>query len=707
MRDYTGQVDPDPRCAPELGINRVAVVQGDTTFGCPAAFDAPVPGVAPTAFTDVPLVGDVIQVKLGERVAGASGDAVVLHADTAMTGAESACLASAKADLCRLRDTGVPFTFVDRSVRNNARYFYSVVAFDVNSFQSVPSSLESARRTKDATPTTAASNFRHVAEAKVGLWGRGTALDTAAPVPALDPQTGRFSGPFPPADGFALGLADVAQTALAGPGSVSLTIDSLRLGSAAATGATQQGAAATYFLTATADSAVHVEVPLMQDRGSTSRSDSTYFAAGSVDAELAGRFGATGGFRSTGGLRLEVPGSYYADAWGRGCAAGAAGFAAAGTSGCEYNGPRWFDGPSPLRNETRADPQADHPANAAAPGPMPALGNAGELTGVATIQMPHAYETAEAGYGVIEDLLAGAQRAADFNLYWGSNGTVDSVIDVTHNVPVPFDSLELAGSWGILNESASSGPGSFDGRPGVLTTMDFSCVEPLASSRTIQASYPCTAGPYRLSRAAAPGPIAIWDRAAANARTAAVRGGAGFALYLSGNLTIFELAGSLPAAGSVWSLRTYVGAISGGHGAAGDRGPYVFTPARRPLTAVGAQLRLDYEVVNQVVAPSRNDLSLVHTVPDPYYVSSAFQSTSQGKVIEFVHLPADCLIRIYSLSGVLVTLLEHHSAMFGGSEAWNVLNRNNQVVASGVYFYHIEAGDARRVGRFTVVNFAE
>ena len=26
---------------------------------------------------------------------------------------------------------------------------------------------------------------------------------------------------------------------------------------------------------------------------------------------------------------------------------------------------------------------------------------------------------------------------------------------------------------------------------------------------------------------------------------------------------------------------------------------------------------------------------------------------------------------------------------------WNVRNRNNQVVASGVYFYHVESGDAR------------
>jgi hypothetical protein len=90
----------------------------------------------------------------------------------------------------------------------------------------------------------------------------------------------------------------------------------------------------------------------------------------------------------------------------------------------------------------------------------------------------------------------------------------------------------------------------------------------------------------------------------------------------------------------------------------------------------------------------------------PYYVTNAFERTTEGKVIQFVNLPADCIIRTYSSSGILVALLEHHSSTFGGSERWNVLNRNDQVVASGVYFYHIEAGDARRVGRFMVVNFA-
>jgi hypothetical protein len=713
IRDYTGQVNPVPGCAPELGIDEVTVVGADTTFGCPVRFDSLVPGVAPTTFIDAPLVGDVIQVRRaaigidGDRTGLATGEALVLQADTAVTGDESGCLQAGKIEQCRLRDTGVPFAFIDRGVRNNLQYFYAVTAFDVNSFQSVPSNLESPRTTQRATPTTAASNFRNLAVAKVGLLGRGTALDTAGVFPVLDPQTGRFSGPFPPANGFGLGLAEVAQAVLTGPGSFSVTLDSLRLGAPAGNAPGKQAAPATYFLTARADSTVHIEVPLVQDQGSASRSDSTYFVAGPVDPGLAGRFGGGGQFRLSGRVRLELPGDYYASAWGRGCAAAAAGFVAPGTTGCEYNGPRWFEGPSPRRNETRVNPQAAHPRNSSSPGPMPDLNNAGELTGVAIVQMPRAYETAEADYGVIEDVLGGAQRAADFNLFWGPDGSVDSVIDATHNVPVPFDSLQLAGSWGILNPAAASGSGSFDERADVLTTMDFTCVEPLASSSAVQVSYPCTATPYRLSRTATPGAIAIWDQTTANARTATVRPGAGFALYLAGNIAIFELIGDLPVAGSVWSLRTYVGAISGGHGAAGDRGPYVFTPVPRPFTAVGAELRLDYEVVNQVVAPSKNDLSQVHTVPDPYYVSSKYQSTSQAKVIQFVHLPADCIIRIYSLSGVLVRQLEHHSPTFGGSETWDVLNRNRQVVASGVYFYHIEAGDARRVGRFTVVNFAE
>jgi hypothetical protein len=193
--------------------------------------------------------------------------------------------------------------------------------------------------------------------------------------------------------------------------------------------------------------------------------------------------------------------------------------------------------------------------------------------------------------------------------------------------------------------------------------------------------------------------------------------GAGFALYIAGEFFTFELTGgALPAAGTVWALRQYVGAITGGQGSAGDLGPHTFSHPEEtlPFTAVGVELRSTFTVENVVRTAATSDLSSVHTVPDPYYVQSKYEASTDQKVLKFVGLPQRAIIRIYSASGVLVRLLEHDGAVVDptsisqGSEIdWDLRNRNNQVVASGVYFYHVEAGGARRVGRFTVVNFAQ
>ena len=65
-------------------------------------------------------------------------------------------------------------------------------------------------------------------------------------------------------------------------------------------------------------------------------------------------------------------------------------------------------------------------------------------------------------------------------------------------------------------------------------------------------------------------------------------------------------------------------------------------------------------------------------------------------------------IRIYTINGTLVRVLEHDGA---GSDntafGWDLRNRNNQFVASGVYFYVVEGpnGDTH-TGKFTVVQFA-
>ena len=702
ISDFQGQVNPTDACAPEIGIT--------TDCGLPpgVSYDTVAPGVPRTVSVDVPLVGPVVQSLLAPRgrAALATGTAILLAADTAVVGQESGCLTFGNPAECDLRDTGVPFVYVDETARNNLRYFYAVTAFDVNSFQSGPSSLESPRSTKSITPTATASNYQNTADVEVTMQGRGVALDNTAPMPTLDPATGRFSGPMPPANDFEFGLAEFVQTLISAPGSFSLTLDSIALGSA------YDNIPNVYHFTgASGPDIVQVSLPITQDQTSLTTSNFTYFNAISPDAALAQRYGGNDQFKLTARILMNLRGNYYTNSWGRGCANAASGFAASatlGVTGSSYNGQRWFDGPSPTTNETVDDPQATHPACFTTNTMVGGFNNAGAVTGATTVHIPHSYMTVQNTYRQVEGGLGGVQRAADFNVYWGAGGLIDSVIDVTHNVAVPF-APTIGSSYGVLNTSAGAAALSSDARGDVLTAADMGCVEPWKSFPTIGGAAgltPCAAGPaYLLSQTAVPGPVAIYDVSTANAAVAPPRPGPGFILYLPGTYTVFE--SGVPAQGAVWTLRSYVGSIRGGQGGGGDEGPYTFTARPRPLTATGVVLNVGFDVVNQVVAATETDLGQVHTVPDPYYVTNAFEQTTDTKVIKFVNLPAQAIIRIYSSSGVLVSMLEHNSGTLGGSEDWNVRNRNNQVVASGVYFYHIESGGARRVGRFTVVNFAQ
>jgi hypothetical protein len=185
--------------------------------------------------------------------------------------------------------------------------------------------------------------------------------------------------------------------------------------------------------------------------------------------------------------------------------------------------------------------------------------------------------------------------------------------------------------------------------------------------------------------------------------------GTGFGLYINGQQFIFQLTGGQPPAdGTIWTLRSYAGSVTASTDPSGlDPGGYAYTPIAGSPAVPGLEVQFTVASATVVNAPAAGNLNAVHTVPDPYYVTSAFQTTDENKVIKFVNLPNQAVIRIYSSSGVLVSVLEHNSVTLGGDETWNVRNRNNQIVASGVYFYHIESGNQRKIGRFTVVNFAQ
>ena len=88
ISDFQGQVNPTAGCAPEIGIDRHLTAR--------LAFDSAwPPGVprGPRTWMS-PLVGPIVQVQLAPtgRSALATGNAILLEADTAVTGQASGCL---------------------------------------------------------------------------------------------------------------------------------------------------------------------------------------------------------------------------------------------------------------------------------------------------------------------------------------------------------------------------------------------------------------------------------------------------------------------------------------------------------------------------------------------------------------------------------------------------------------------------------------
>ncbi len=105
--------------------------------------------------------------------------------------------------------------------------------------------------------------------------------------------------------------------------------------------------------------------------------------------------------------------------------------------------------------------------------------------------------------------------------------------------------------------------------------------------------------------------------------------------------------------------------------------------------------------------PGTATLEKVYVVPNPFVVHSGFGGvTGTGgdadQKIGFYHLPKKCTIRVFSYSGQIVETIEHDSGYY--SEEFMQITRNNQVLASGLYFYTVETPNGDRThGKFVVI----
>jgi hypothetical protein len=111
-----------------------------------------------------------------------------------------------------------------------------------------------------------------------------------------------------------------------------------------------------------------------------------------------------------------------------------------------------------------------------------------------------------------------------------------------------------------------------------------------------------------------------------------------------------------------------------------------------------------------VTEKAESELEDIAVVPNPYVAASEWeikpnlQSGRGDRLINFIHLPSRCTIRIYTLAGELVQVLEHDSPLEDGSERWNLLSKNQMDIAYGIYIFHVEApGIGEHIGKFAII----
>lgn len=104
---------------------------------------------------------------------------------------------------------------------------------------------------------------------------------------------------------------------------------------------------------------------------------------------------------------------------------------------------------------------------------------------------------------------------------------------------------------------------------------------------------------------------------------------------------------------------------------------------------------------------SSNELAAVKVVPNPYVVSSLFEPEfgelrrEPLRQMQFIHLPGECTIQIFTLDGDLVKTIHHTSGT--GTETWDLRAEGGREISPGVYFYIVSTKTARHLSRFAVI----
>ena len=102
-----------------------------------------------------------------------------------------------------------------------------------------------------------------------------------------------------------------------------------------------------------------------------------------------------------------------------------------------------------------------------------------------------------------------------------------------------------------------------------------------------------------------------------------------------------------------------------------------------------------------------NELVNIKVVPNPYIVSSLFEPEfgelrkEPLRQIQFINLPVQCTIRIFTIDADLVKTLYHDSN--SGNEHWDLRAEGGREIAPGIYIYIVKTDKSEFMSRFAVI----
>ncbi|MDZ7269581.1 MAG: hypothetical protein ONB48_20030 [candidate division KSB1 bacterium] len=132
---------------------------------------------------------------------------------------------------------------------------------------------------------------------------------------------------------------------------------------------------------------------------------------------------------------------------------------------------------------------------------------------------------------------------------------------------------------------------------------------------------------------------------------------------------------------------------------------------KRPFAASDSLLFRVQEAGALDRAALRRTMDNIRVVPNPYVMTNEMEPAvaneylNQRRRLLFTHLPAQCTIRIFTVSGILVNEIRVQNAADNGAVHWDMKSREGLDIAAGMYLYHVKAdltGD-EKIGKFAVI----